>query len=225
MCSRFMHMRKLNYLALALMILSLQWLSGTACSAQTTAKISSTQAIMDYLATMPGDAAGMGPELKLISDSTLARVFPGYEFYGLKYMRDSAGPGASSPLSRSNVFAVSNGNVKLIASKGPLQEFFGSQLASVQTDDMAKDAVYCWLRLAEELSYSGDYQFSIPVDAISVYRTAEEIRAAGKAVLNFSSGRAGQIGCTLTFDQTGALDKVQEASVVEPVATTPGGTH
>ncbi len=82
--------------------------------------------------------------------------------------------------------------------------------------------VYSWLRLAQELSYTGGYEFSIPVDAFAVNRTPEEIRAAGKAILQFSNGRSDQIGVTLRFDRTGTLAKVQEARIVEPVATGPG---
>jgi hypothetical protein len=175
------------------------------------------EAIATHISEITGSASGKiaaHEKLSCVADAGLRSVFPSHAFYTLKLASDAAVP---PPLTPVNLFAVGKDRrVELITSKGQLQEWFGKALGGAESEDRAMGIVRAWLRLAQELSYSGRFRFTVPDGAITVYRYPAGMRASGKAVLSYPDGREGEISATLTFDGSGHLARVQEAALVEP---------
>jgi hypothetical protein len=157
-------------------------------------------------------------QIVLVEDESLARQFPGYSFYVLRFRRYPIARVPPEPLRPNNLFIVkADKSLDYIADTEMLKTFFHTVLAPVKTAAQARDAVKAWLQLAEELYQDGFFRFSISDDSLRTAALKDGgLEASGKALVNQQGGNMGEIGASLTFDAAGILIDVSESVQLHP---------
>jgi len=161
------------------------------------------------LAEFPGAERG---KVIPVKDDVIARVFPGYAFYVLRFLQYPVARMPPAQLSASNLFVLKpGGSVDGLRDAADLETFFRAMLGPTRTEGEAKDAVVAWLRLTQEFQQDGFFQFSIAPDAVQVTAPgARALQVRGRAVVDPRSGNMGEIDAALAFDAAGKLVDVSE---------------
>ena len=169
------------------------------------------EALARKLAEFPGAERG---KVIPVEDNFIARVFPGYAFYVLRFLQYPAARVPPARLSANNLFvAKPDGSVDVLRDAAGLETFFRAMLAPMRTEGDAKDAVVAWLRLTQEFRQDGFFQFLIGPDTVRVAKLGETpLRATGKTVVDRRGGNMGEIDAALTFDAAGRLVSVSETA-------------
>ena len=124
------------------------------------------EALARKLAEFPGAERG---KVIPVEDNFIARVFPGYAFYVLRFLQYPAARVPPARLSANNLFvAKPDGSVDVLRDAAGLETFFRAMLAPMRTEGDAKDAVVAWLRLTQEFRQDGFFQFLIGPDTVRV---------------------------------------------------------
>jgi len=165
-----------------------------------------------------------------ITDAEVAHIFPGYLFYIVRYPSYPVARALPEPLKYSNLFIIQRNSrtTQLVTDTATLEQFFRSVFKS--TPDFRyplgtgtkgisagiHDAIYSWLRLAEELYQDGMYRFSIPAADLKVTTTPTGWTASGRAVVDPSGGNTGEITATMMFNKAHELESVTTNSTLKP---------
>jgi hypothetical protein len=149
-----------------------------------------------------------------VADDAVARAFPGYRVYVLRFRQYPIALVPPAPLASNNLFIVKpDGSVEHIPDAEALKEFFRTTLAPVRVEIAAGNAVKAWLRLVQEFHQDGLFRFAVPDDSIRIAAAADGgLHVTGRAVVNPNGGNAGDIVGSLTFNATGDLVRVSEAA-------------
>ena len=148
-----------------------------------------------------------------LKDDSLAREFPGYSFYVLRFKKYPVARVPPEPLKLNNLFIVKpDGAIEHIVEPEALKKLFRTALIPVTTQARARDATKAWLQLSQQFYQDGFFHFSIPEDSIRIAATdSGGLEVSGKAIVNQQGGNAGEIGASLTFDRAGVLTNVSES--------------
>ena len=153
-----------------------------------------------------------------ISDETVITVFPGHRFYTVHFRMYPVARLAPAPLKDQNLFAVSKtGEITHMTEPEALKRFFQTALPPINSGGVKayKDVVYVWLRLSQEFSWDGFFQFTIPKETLAVAKTGRGCEASGIAPVTPKGGNRGKIDAMLSFDLRGRLTGVQEARNIQ----------
>ena len=166
------------------------------------------------LATLPGAEGGL---IISVMTESVARAFPGYVFYVLRFPQYPVARIAPEPLRANNLFVVRpDGSVDHITDAASLGAFFRSALAPVTATAELANAAKAWLRLVQEFHQDGFLQFLIPDDSVEITPAAsggQQVR--GKAIVEPRGGNQGEIVASLTFDQAGRLVSASETADIK----------
>jgi hypothetical protein len=164
------------------------------------------------------------PPLKLITNDALKRAFPGYHFFIVGFTVWPITKKAPAPLSTRNLFTVTGaGKAELHKThwfdppRPPLkslEQFFRGNLGLIKDDEAAKDTVEAWLRLSQEFTQDGYFEFSISRDLFVVQVLRDGRKPSGRAIV--TQGGKGEIRATLRFTAEGRLSEVEETNTVKP---------
>lgn len=144
-----------------------------------------------------------------VSGASLERLFPGREFFAVRFPQFPVAVLPPPPLRAANLFvAGADGKPRRLSEVPQLQAFFREALPPVRDDRAALAAAQAWLRLAQEFSQDGFFTFDVPADSLRV-TTEDGVRTiTGKAVV--TAGGKGELSARLTFDAQGRLSEVTE---------------
>jgi hypothetical protein len=157
------------------------------------------------------------PKIEPVSDEAVARALPGQQFFAVRYALYPLAQRPAEGLKSQNLFAVNaKGEVKVLTDTKALEEYFRDARAAAKEEGAAKDAVLAWLRLVEEFSQDGYYQFKVVEEATKVSADKGGKKASARAVV--MKGGNGEIGVELTFDADGKLTKATTAAALKPGA-------
>jgi hypothetical protein len=184
------------------------------------------QLIEKWIVTLEGwQRKGYGnpfaPPIVRIDDERIARVLPTYLFYAVHVQEWPVAQGMPPPLTGRDLFAIGP-DQKLAHLPNPraLEALFKRTIAwpPIAVDKQlleknkarSRDVVYAWLRLSQEFSQDGMFQFSIPEDSIRVDLIRGGYASSGRAVVLPRAGNLGEISAILVFDGRGTIDSVSE---------------
>jgi hypothetical protein len=155
-------------------------------------------ALEQWLSSMPAAASG---QIEEFSDPAVAALFPTYHFYTLRFRMHPVARLVPEPLKASNVFAVANRVVTLIADQEQLKSFFQSNLMPLADDNAQHGALLAWLALTQELQQDAFFRFAAP-DEFSIQPTPSRGRVVSGKV-SVTQGGKGHIDASLTFSENG----------------------
>jgi hypothetical protein len=183
---------------LTLGIWSWLWLTAVASATEI------PDALNRKLAEFPGAERG---HVMSIGADAVARAFPGYGFYVLRFRQYPVALVPPPPLTANTLFVVEpDGSVDRIPDAKGLEQFFRARLAPVQTEAQATDVTLAWLSLDSEFHQDGFFRLSVPRESLRVASGASGgLEATGTALVSPEGGNSGDITATLTFDSAGTL--------------------
>ena len=171
------------------------------------------------------------PEPVRIYDEVLSRSLPNQLLYIVRFRQYPVARMVPEPLTANNIFAVSStGQVVLITTEQEQLKFFTDNLAIIlpgilDTRSMFIDALYSWLRTAEELVQDGMFRFTIAYDKINLkeYEAAKGAAgiegaawvASGEALVEATAGNSGAITASMIFNAEGKLLSVEQNIAVK----------
>jgi hypothetical protein len=168
---------------------------------------SAAEQVRQEVSRLKGDDAPVEP----IKAEAVARLFPKYLFFAVRYRLYPVARMTPPPLKSANLFLVARekgARARLVNDKDSLEAFFRESLPPLRDDAAAKDAVRAWLVLAEALLQDGFYLFELQHDSIKVTPTDSGKRASGRAVV--MRGGNGELRATLNIDSSGKLAGVEQ---------------
>jgi hypothetical protein len=141
-----------------------------------------------------------------IKDEAVERALPKVTFFAVLFKQFPVGRVPPEGMNASNVFAVgADGKPQLLIDAEKLTLFAQDNLAPVKSDDDAKDAARAFVRLAQEFSQDGFYEFKLQDDSTKVTKEKDGKTAASRTMA--TKGGNGEIKVTLSFDDAGKLTK------------------
>lgn len=172
------------------------------------------------------------PRPMRIMDERLASSFPRFLFYVMRFRQFPVARMVPAPLSANNVFVVGkDGVVQLIVDTPTLKSFYQASLHLTSSKDRKmstadavakmKDAVYSWLRIAQELVNDGMLSFTIPEKTLTAEMAVAGLQPAkwivnGEADVVATGGNGGSVKVTMWFDPKDlSLQDVQETDNVQ----------
>jgi hypothetical protein len=171
------------------------------------------QQVKDRLKEFKGPDA----EVKSVSDDPIGKALPGQQFFSVRYRLYPLAVRPPEGLKSSNVFAVTpKGEVKVLTDAKGLEEYFRDHLGAAKDEDAAKGAALAWLRLVEEFSQDGYYQFKPVEEATKFSADGDGKRVTARSVV--MKGGNGEINVELTFDAKGKLTKATANAALKPGA-------
>ena len=152
-----------------------------------------------------------------IGDEAVMRLFPNHRFYTIHFRMYPLARLTPEPLKEQNLFVVSkSGKVSHLTGAEGLKTVFATALTTpIRQPAALADAAYVWLRLTQEFSWDGFFQFTIPKESIATARAGSGWEASGKARVTPKGGDRGKIEATLAFDAAGRLTRVDETRNVQ----------
>jgi hypothetical protein len=159
--------------------------------------------------------ANGGRTLPVQSD-VVNKVLADYQFVGVVFSPYPVARPVPKGFKQGNVYAVSkDGTLNLMTNPDELQKFFAAHAAAAKDEKPAKEALAAWLRLTQELSQDGFFEFAVDVDSLKVEKDKEGLKATGINAVKPKNGDKGEIKAVLTFDADGKLAKVDETRNVQ----------
>ncbi len=159
--------------------------------------------------------ANAGRTLPVQSDA-VSKVLADYQFVGVVFSPYPVARPAPKGFKQGNVYAVSkDGTLTLMTTAEELQKFFAEHAAPAKDEKPAKDALAAWLRLTQELSQDGFFEFAVDADSLKVEKGKKGLEATGINAVKPKNGDKGEIKAVLTFDADGKLTKVDETRNVQ----------
>ena len=146
-----------------------------------------------------------------VTNPFVARTFPNTAFSGVYFQQYPDEVAPPQGLSEANVFYMdkASGQINYLTGPDDLRNFFqvswNPVVRGTAPTGLLEDATKTWLRLSQEFSQDGFYQFSKPVVAVAG-NTAH-------GVVTVAQGGRGHISVTLTIGPTGALSIEEERHI------------
>ena len=189
-------------------------------------KINPPQLIEQWVQDNGKDIGGLAlPRPQRFVDARLAKLFQKHLIYLVRFRQSIVARMLPEPLVANNIFAVDKeGKVRHITDADGLKGLFKDGLPPINNESAAKEALFAWLRIAEELVQDGKYQFTIPVDAITTTKTDDGITVTGKAVVKAVSANQGELTVTLVFVH-GELTDYKQSNTLRPKLLDLGATE
>jgi hypothetical protein len=167
-----------------------------------------SKAAQERLAKHLGDLA-KGGQIVSIGSEPLAKTFPDYQFFALRFRIYPVARVLPEGMKPSNVFAVpKDGKPEHLKDEKTLEAFFGKHGPAARGKTEAATLVRSWLSLSQEFVQDGFYKFDL--------RQPPEIKEEGGKVQSVSgramvvTGGNGEINATLKFGADGKVEKVAE---------------
>ena len=186
------------------------------------------QLIQDWIVSLDGwNARGQRKPfvapIRRIDEERIAGVFPAHPFYTVHYQEYPVQEGVPPPLTSRNLFVLGPGTtLTQVTEVSDLEAFFRRTVAHPsfrgvvdqkllrKNEANSRDVVYAWIRLSQEFSQDGGFQFLIPEDSIHVDPTPGGYAGSGKAVVVPHGGNLGEISAILMFDRNGEVTGISE---------------
>jgi hypothetical protein len=145
-----------------------------------------------------------------ITDDYVASIFPDIAWFSVWFPQYPIVVEPPKGLAESNVFLVVNDTVLYVTSPKELEAVFADALPLVANADEAMDATRTWLRLSEEFSADGYFEFGEPqaeirpvVNAYTQWYVRGHVRV--------TDGGRGGIHVNMVFNPLGELASIQES--------------
>jgi hypothetical protein len=157
-----------------------------------------------------------GGRVNPVQDDTVNKMVADFQFVAVVFSPYPVARPTPKGFNQANVYAVSkDGTLKLLTTSDELQKFFASNAAPAKDEKSAKEALSAWLRLTQEFSQDGFFEFAIDADSLKVEKVKDGFKATGKNAVVQKNGNSGEIEATLTFDSDGKLTKADETRNVK----------
>jgi hypothetical protein len=170
------------------------------------------KAVSDELAKQNANGGRVNP----VEDDAVSKIVADYQFVAVVFSPYPVARPAPKGFSQANVYAVSkDGTLKLLTTPEELQKFFAANAAPAKDEKSAKQALSAWLRLTQEFSQDGFFEFAVDADSLKVEKEKQGLKASGTNAVVQKNRNKGEIKATLTFDGDGKLTKVDETRNVE----------
>ncbi len=165
------------------------------------------KAVSDELAKQNINGGRVNP----VQDEAVAKVVTDYHFVAVVFSPYPVARPTPKGFSQGNLYAVGKDReMKLLSSPEELQKFFASNAAPAKDEKTAKGALTAWLRLTQEFSQDGFFEFAIDAESLKVEKEKDGLKATGTNAVVQNNGDMGEIKATLTYDKDGMLTKVDE---------------
>ena len=150
--------------------------------------------------------------VSLLTDDALARAIPAYRWVSVILPQYPVARRPPVPLAASNLYAVgySDGALFLLTSANELQQFAAQNLGPTVGASRCVDVMQAWLRLTQEFSADGYFEFSLDQNSLACVSKADGLIASGLINVVPQRGDLGHIQATLTFNNDGKLITVSE---------------
>ena len=159
--------------------------------------------------------------LQRVTDTEVARVFPTMLLYSVIFRQYPVARILPPSMAAQNLFVIrKGGKLEHLADAKRLENFFRAGLPRpdsaewLKTDDGRKTIVRAWLRLTQEFSQDGMFEFSIPQDSISIEAAKEGWTGKGKVMVAPKHGDSGEVVASLSFKSDGGLANISEKRTV-----------
>jgi hypothetical protein len=151
-----------------------------------------------------------------VQSDAVSEVLADYQFVAVVFSPYPVARPTPKGFKQGNVYAVSkDGTLKLLTDAEELQKFFAANAAKAKDEKTAKEALTAWLRLTQEFSQDGFFDFAVNADSLKVEKDKEGLKATGIDAVKPKNGDKGEIKAVLSFDADGKLTKVDETRNVE----------
>jgi hypothetical protein len=152
-----------------------------------------------------------GGRVNPVQNDAVAKVVTDYQFVAVVFSPYPVARPTPKGFSQGNIYAASkDGTLKLFNSADELQKFFASNAAPAKDEKTAKDVLAAWLRLTQEFSQDGFFEFGVDAESLKVEKEKDGLKAIGTNAVVQKNRDSGEIKATLTFDKDGKLTKVDE---------------
>ena len=157
---------------------------------------------------------GTGAKVEALRDDTVAAALPGHLFFTALFRQYPVGRMPPEPLKVQNLFVVNpKGELKVVTDAKGLEDYFKAALAPAKEEAAVKTAGLAWLRLAQEFSQDGFYQFKTVEEGTKV--TAEKEGKKVVARTAATQGGTGEVSIEMTFDADGKVAKATVTSALK----------
>ena len=148
-----------------------------------------------------------------IAEDYLAATFPDAAFFGVFFPQYPVGVVPPEGLAPSNVAVVADGQVVFLTGPGALEKFFGNHAPRLKATSALQNLGLSWMRLTEEFSQDGFFQFSEPTAVVMEDGTGA---AVVMGTVEVTAGGKGYIVAELYFDANGQFTGVDEERNIHP---------
>jgi hypothetical protein len=149
-----------------------------------------------------------GVLVRQVREEALARVFPAFLFFSVRFPQYPVAIRPRAPLRAQNIFVMdSEGELEQLYDLKGLEDFYRQHFRRALKEPAARDAVRACLALCVALVQDGFFKFSIPDKRLTVVPARTGLKAAGVAVIEPAKGNRGSIRVTLVFDLDGTLEE------------------
>jgi hypothetical protein len=165
------------------------------------------KAVSDELAKQNVDAGRVNP----VQDDSVSKVIADYQFVAVIFSPYPVARPTPKGFNQGNIYAVSkDSTLKLLTTPDELHKFFVANSAPAKDEKAVKDVLAGWLRLTQEFSQDGFFEFAIDAESLKIEKGKDGLKANGTNAVVQKDGNMGEIKATLTFDGDGKLTKVDE---------------
>jgi hypothetical protein len=147
-----------------------------------------------------------GYTISAVTEDYVANTFADIAFFGVRFRQYPVPSPPPEGLAFSNVFFVVDRDVYYMTNADDLHDFFFIELGPVENEDAALNAGRTWLRLSEDFSQDGFFQFSKP--------TVSFAKGVVSGDVTVENGGRGSIHVAMTFDKNGQVTDIQESRKV-----------
>jgi hypothetical protein len=153
-----------------------------------------------------------------LTDDSLARVFPAYLVFAVRFPMYPVAVRPKAPLKAQNLFIMDKeGQMDHVTNMKELRTFcIDHILGKVLKGSEAKNPARACLAMAQELVQDGYFKFSVPDEAVKIGQAATGVRVTARSLITPEKGNKGFIQIQLDFGLTGDL----EALAMERTITT-----
>jgi len=157
-----------------------------------------------------------GGQVVSLAAPPLARNFPDYEFFALRFRIYPVARVMPEGMKPSNIFAVSkDGKIRHLKDEKTLEGFFRTDGPTAKNKDSASDLVVAWLSLSPEFIQDGFYKFEVSKDSGGGTNGAGVPESVtGRAIV--VGGGKGDIHTTLKFAKDGKVASASDTVKVRP---------
>ena len=155
-------------------------------------------------------------QIATIEDETVKSIFPDQSWVTVVF------PQYPYPRTPPPSFAVANlygvaedGTLTLFTQSGGLQDWALVALAEVDMSEKCGDVVHAWMRLTQEFSADGFFQFNVD-DGTTRCSARTPFTAMGRSVAVQQNEDTGRIDASFTIDATGKLASIREDRQMYP---------
>jgi hypothetical protein len=147
-----------------------------------------------------------GAMVQQITEKSLARLFPAYLFFSVRFQLYPVAVRPRAPLLAQNLFIIDkDGQMDHVTEFQAIHDFFTQNVGKVLKENEGKAPGRALLALWQELIQDGYYKFSIPDKEVRVGEGTSGIRVIARAIVKPENGNKGYLKVTLDFGLTGNL--------------------